>query len=153
MPVVRYAHRARPSIRTLRASMPRGAPRVPGQGSSSLCPSTSGVVINDGDDITSSMKVRILQADHPRRWRGPALCAPRIWSWCVSSENISNEVFFKFFKIWVRKFSCPSCSTRSARSHPPSPLEPACHVELTAFQRGSMEPVRVELWRRHQRRR
>ena len=32
--------------------------------------SNSGVVINDGDDITSSMKVRILQADHPRRWRG-----------------------------------------------------------------------------------
>ena len=27
--------------------------------------------------------------------------------------------------------------------------EPACHVELPEFQGGSMEPVRVELWRRY----
>ena len=58
--------------------MPCGAPRVPGPGSLSLCPSTSGVVINDGDDVASSMEVRSLQADKPRRWRGSALCAQRI---------------------------------------------------------------------------
>ena len=78
LPVVPCAHRAQPSTLTLGASMPCGAPRVPGQGSSSLCPSAPGVVINDGDDIASSMEVRILQADHNRQWRGPALCAPRI---------------------------------------------------------------------------
>ena len=51
LPVVPCAHRAQPSTLTLRASMPCGALRVPGQGSSRMCPSTSGVVINNGDDI------------------------------------------------------------------------------------------------------
>ena len=70
LPVMPRAHRAQPSTPlTLGASMPCGAPRVPGQGSSSLGPSTSGVVKKDGDDTASSKEVRILQADHPRRWR------------------------------------------------------------------------------------
>ena len=32
------------------------------------------------------------------------------------------------------KFSCPSCRARSSRSLPLSLQEPACHVELSAFQ-------------------
>ena len=28
-------------------------------------------------------------------------------SWCVSFENISNEVFFKFFKNWEREALLP----------------------------------------------
>ena len=47
------------------------------------------------------------------------------------------------------KVSCPSCRARSARSLPLSPLEPAYHVELPAFQKCSIEPVSVELWRRY----
>ena len=88
MPVVPYTHRAQPSTLTLGASMPCGARRVPGQGSSEpTCVSTSGVVINDGDDIASSTKVRILQSDHPRRWRGPALCAPRVRSGVINDGD------------------------------------------------------------------
>ena len=50
-PVVLCAHRAQPPTLTPGASMPCGAHRVPEQGSSSLCPSSSGVVINDNVDI------------------------------------------------------------------------------------------------------
>ena len=65
-------------------------------------------------------------------------------SWCVFSENISNEIFFKFFRNWEREnFSCPSCRARSARSLPLSPLEPAYHAELPAFQKFSIEPVPI----------
>ena len=75
-------------------------------------------------------------------------------AWCVFSENISYEFFSKFFRNWEgENFSCPSCPTRSARSLPLSPLEPAYHVELPAFQKGSIEPLPVKLWRRYHRRR
>ena len=48
-------------------------PAFQSKAQSSLCPSRSGVVVKDGDDVPSSVEVRILKADHSRRWRGPAL--------------------------------------------------------------------------------
>ena len=54
---------------------------------------------------------------------------------CVSSEIVSNEVFFKFLEKLGERSPLARRAVRASRGAIPlSPLEPACHVELSAFQ-------------------
>ena len=78
LPVVPCAQRAQPSTLTPGASMPCGAPRVQERGSIELVSVELWRRYQRRRCCSSSVEVRILQADHSRRWRGPALCAPRI---------------------------------------------------------------------------
>ena len=54
---------------------------------------------------------------------------------CVSSEIVSNEVCFKFLeKLRERSPLARRAVRASSAAFPLSPHEPACHVELSAFQ-------------------
>ena len=78
LPVVPCAQRAQPSTLTLGAGMPCGPLRVQEQDSIEPVSVELWRRYQWRRCCSSSVEVRILQADHPRRWRGPALCAPRI---------------------------------------------------------------------------
>ena len=73
----------------------------------------------------------------------------------VSSEIVSNEVCFKFLEKLGERSPLARRAVRASRAAIPlSPHEPACHVELSAFQsKVQSSLVSVELCRRYQRRR
>ena len=76
--VVPSVQRAQRSTLIPGTSMPRGALRVLEPGSIEPVSVELWLRYQRGRGCSSSEKVRFLQADHSRRWRGPALCATQI---------------------------------------------------------------------------